>query len=225
MRGRGVRAGALLIAALACSDSSASRDDIEQVRTLRRQLEECRVDLEAARADVLQPTMADEASGEAAGTPESEREPVAAVDPDAPLVALRTIVRRNSAGTSEVTLMVRNRSRKTIDAFRFSTELFNGFNERIVSRDVRLFRRGTDPNFRGAANDATVRPGQERRVGTWSAFDHEGAVKGITTITQVHFSDNSTWEGAARQEHDPREPEPEPTRGATKRHAVDEILE
>lgn len=203
---RGILVGLAL--ALGCGDDGAWAEEAR----VRGDLAECESALNSAHARIQELELGG-ALEPAAAAPEAvdapEDPPAPESDADAPLVPLRAYVRGNSAGTTEVSISVRNESRKAIDGFRFSVQLFNAFNEPVRCRygSPRLCRGGLDA-FRGY-HDGRPRlaPGSERRLGVWSAFDFPGATKGIVTITEVHFTDNSTWSGASRQEYDPREPE------------------
>lgn len=125
----------------------------------------------------------------------------------APVELIRSSVYRNSAGTSELTLYLRNADRRrTIDGFRFHAECYDNFNARVIPE---AWRRST-PAFRGES-DARVRPRSERRVGVWPMYDFDGCTKAIGFITSVHFTDGTSWDGYVTQQVDPREPErPEP---------------
>jgi hypothetical protein len=118
-----------------------------------------------------------------------------------PLVPIRSRVHINSAGTSELTLTVRNDTRQAIDSFRFRAECYDNFNQRVLSA-----RRRDGPEFRGESADR-VNPGQTRRLGEWPMFRFDRCTKAIVTIEEVHFVDDTTWSGHAVQIEDPREPE------------------
>ncbi len=119
---------------------------------------------------------------------------------DRPIRVLRSRVRINSAGTPELTIILKNTTRKTVDGFKFQVRCFNNFNDPVLNR----MRRRSD-EYSGISSD-TIRAGQQRSLGTWSLFDFPTCSKAIVVITDAHFADNTLWEGVSRQEEDPREP-------------------
>lgn len=203
----------LLVGCLGGGDSGDLARLQRENAQLRRERDECRT--AAAReapgaANVPSP---------APTTPAPAPPPPSAEPP--PLVPIRTIVRRNSAGTSEVEIVVHNETRRTIDGFEGTVALFDNYNRPVTCRHAPgihtqadldradgLVRRLCNTGILTArvTSDESIRGRAERRVGVWSLFDFDGSTKGIATITSVHFTDNSVWAGSVTQEEDPREP-------------------
>lgn len=196
-----LRASLLMVAAAALTSCGEDREQQhrETVLAMSHELNELRAELLACEARAAVPAAAAEPPPVAA--PEVPERVEVALE-DAPLAPLRSVVRRNSAGVTELEIVVRSQDARVIDGVRFVGECYDNFNTRIQRR----FARGGDDYVRGSS-DLTIRPRSERRIGVWSLFDFPGCTKHIATITEVHFTNGETWSGIVRQQEDPREPE------------------
>ena len=129
--------------------------------------------------------------------------PDAAAEPP-PLVPISSHLVPNIIGQPELLFTVRQSGTRTIDGMQFRAELFNNFNDPVMHRI-----RGEDNVYVGESDERLApRPRAPVRVmARWTLHSFDTATKAIVTITRVHFTDGSSWEGAARQEVDPRIPE------------------
>lgn len=128
----------------------------------------------------------------------------------APLMPLSGRIRVNSAGTPELTIRVRSRDRRTIDAFRFSAEVFDNFGDPAMTTRPSRLRPATNvillQNQADRRSDR-VSPRGTKTLGHWSLFHNESARKARITITSVHFTNGETWTGSVTQELNPLAPE------------------
>lgn len=190
---------ALAFAALFGCDAEG-RGLATENRRLMHELDLCRTELELAKAT-------NEPTGET--TPSAAAAPTPPPPPaeEAPVDVLRSRVRINSATTSELSITLRNKTRRTIDGFRFHVEVYDAFNNRVRCRWANPSMCGGSPEvFLGRFEDGRIAPRETRTLASWSMFDYPGS-KAIVIVSDVHFTDNTTWSGEARQLEDPRAPE------------------
>jgi hypothetical protein len=166
---------------------------------VRQELETTQADLASCRDQVATFTEQEQERQERVDAIIAE----AAAQPPPPptppvLVPVRSRVRENMIGTPELQVTVRNETDETIDAFRFTAECFDRFDE------LQLGRIRHQSAFHGY-NDDTIRPHQERALGWWTLHDYPLCSRARVVITEVHFANGDRWEGSA-----PQEPQPSP---------------
>ena len=105
-----------------------------------------------------------------------------------PLQVIRTWVEKNSAGTPEAHVIVKNISDKEIDAYKVYLHCFNAFDE-----PVNYYLHGQNV-FSGIAQDEILKPEEEScEYQYWSLFGYDTTKKITVEITEVHFVDGTTW--------------------------------
>ena len=149
-----------------------------------------------------------------------------------PLIPLKSFIETKQEGKAVLTIEVHNQSKKTIESFSFSSRCFDDSNEAIlnerVKREANAAEMTLDQLIQAAIkiksprahrmgdflgnSDGEISRGRETKRGVWRMVDHPGCIQAITTIHEVHFSDDTTWEGEITQEFDPR-PAPDSTNG------------
>jgi hypothetical protein len=94
----------------------------------------------------------------------------------------------NSIGTPEINLTLRNVSRKVIDGFEFSVDLYDNYD-----RPVYRYRVSSDGNTFGGISQDKIQPGG-RAYWTWTMYGFDLATKHKNfRIRSVHFTDGSIW--------------------------------
>lgn len=187
----------------ACDDDTGLRESRAQVARLEKRLKA----LEAARspaAEVHTPSKQPDQAPPTTPVGPPPPQPVAATGEadDArvqapPLVPTASTVRHNSARTAELTISVRNQGKKPINAFRFNARLTDTFDQPVLDRHA--YQNPTNVYF-GVADDirgGAIRPGEQRSLGVWPMFGFDNATQALIEVTQVHFTDDSTWTGVA----------------------------
>lgn len=104
-----------------------------------------------------------------------------------PLSIVSTSVKKNSAGTPEATVIVKNTSKKTIDAFTIRILCFNNYNNPV---NHYLY----DTNVYNGIDQLKINPGETSGYGThWSLFGYDNTTKIKVVLNDVHFTDNTIW--------------------------------
>lgn len=108
----------------------------------------------------------------------------------APLKVVEAYVQKNSIGTPEAYVIVRNTSNKTIDAYKVSILCYNSFGEPVSDFS------GSN-EYRGIAQDVYISPGETFGYNYyWLLAVQDTTTKITATITEVHFTDGTTWPSA-----------------------------
>lgn len=105
-----------------------------------------------------------------------------------PVEIVSATMDENSIGTPEIHLTIRNVSKKVVDGFEFSVDLFDNYD-----RPVYHYRIADDGNtYNGINQDKIWSGGQGSWYWTLYGFDLATKYKNLR-VRSVHFTDGSTW--------------------------------
>lgn len=114
-----------------------------------------------------------------------------------PVEIIQGIGSMNIIHNPEVALVFKNNSSKTIDAYKVRITGQDSFGHEIK-------RYGTDPYFNGIGQEQLIGPGEQTSSSyKWSLYGMENARKGTIQVTEVHFTDNTTWASDSINSEDP----------------------
>lgn len=111
-----------------------------------------------------------------------------------PLRLMKAMVTFNSIDNPEARVVVRNVSRKTVDAFTVGIYCYSRFGD-PVNHYV------DDTNKFGGMAQETIRPGQT--IGAdhgWTLYGHDNTAKIKAVLEKVHMTDGSVWKPKSGQE-------------------------
>jgi len=108
---------------------------------------------------------------------------------ECPLEITASYIRRNSIGTPELSVSCKNNSDKTIDAFTVSFYCYDNFNNPVN-------KYGYGGNALPAIAQVKISSGgtHDGNYYWWTAYGYENTTKYKAYITEIHFTDNTTWE-------------------------------
>jgi hypothetical protein len=104
-----------------------------------------------------------------------------------PVAIVSSYISHNSIGTPELNVTVQNTGDKEIDAFKIQAICYNSFGEKTGNNS------GV---FNGIAQNKTIKPNNGSNMYspfTWNLALYENTTKADVTITEVHFTDGTTW--------------------------------
>lgn len=104
-----------------------------------------------------------------------------------PLALMSAEVSLNDGGKPEVRVIVKNISRKTIDAYTVGIYCFDRFGNQVK-------RNGFGSNRYAGINQSTVRPGET--FGSdyfWTLHGQDNTAKIEVVLEKVHFTDDTVW--------------------------------
>lgn len=111
-----------------------------------------------------------------------------------PLQLVKTWVGFNSIDNPEAYLVVKNISKKTIDAFNVGVYCFDRYDNPV---NHYLY----DTNKFGGISQDTIKPGQSHGYNNyWTLFGHENTSKIKVVLEKVHMTDGTEWVPANGQE-------------------------
>lgn len=107
---------------------------------------------------------------------------------DCPLTISNSFLDFNAIDNPTVSVSVINNSDKTVDAFTVNFYLYDNFNKRV---NHYLYQNNT---YTGISQDI-IKPGYELDGSnySWTPYGFENTTKFIAVITEIHYTDNTTW--------------------------------
>lgn len=96
---------------------------------------------------------------------------------------------KNAIENPTVSVTVKNESSKTVNAFIVNFYLYDNFNKRV---NHYLY----DTNIYTGINQKTINPDKKFNGNNyyWTPYGHENTMKFIAVITEIHYTDNTTWQ-------------------------------
>jgi len=111
-----------------------------------------------------------------------------------PLKLLKALVTFNAIDNPEARVIVKNVSKKTVDAYDLGIYCFDRYGDPV---NHYLY----DTNRFGALSQNTIKPGQSFGSNSyWTLYGHENTAKIKVVLEKVHFTDGTTWIPAEGQE-------------------------
>lgn len=107
---------------------------------------------------------------------------------DCPITITSYYIRDNSIGNPTVSLSIKNNTDKAVDAYTARFYMYDNFNERV---NHYLY---DDNVYLGICQETIKANGTlNGRNYYWTPYGYENTTKFIAIITEVHFTDNSSW--------------------------------
>lgn len=109
-----------------------------------------------------------------------------------PLKLVGARVTFNCIGNPEAGVLVRNVSRKTVDAYTIRIYCYDRFGDPINYLN--------ESNYQGGISQDTLRPGRSSGYDTWTLYGRETTAKIRVELRKVHMTDGTEWEPQANQQ-------------------------
>lgn len=111
-----------------------------------------------------------------------------------PLKLEKAWITFNSISNPEARVVVKNVSKKTVDAYTLGIYCFDRFGDPVGKYH-------SQSNRFGGLSQETVKPGQSNGYdGYWTLHGHENTAKIKVVLEKVHFTDGENWEPKSGQE-------------------------